>query len=93
MGDLDGVRLKEAVNKANDRNIIALKKSRARLEQEIASIRDRVRDIEWQLDGTDTTPAGFENLISERQRALDKLRQTQKELLSVREQLIEEGVE
>lgn len=70
--------------------IIDLKKLRVRLEEEVVSIRDRIRDIEWRIDGTSQPPQA---LMDERQRALDKLRATQKDLLGVREDLIEQGAD
>jgi len=68
-----------------------LKKDRLKLSQEVTSIRDRVRDIEWRIEvdeGLDQ--ASIQDLFNERQRALDKMRQTQAELLKVEEELVEE---
>lgn len=83
---------KKAITNVTNVQIIDLKKSKARLEQEVASIRDRVRDIEWRVEGMGSGD-DISNLLNERQRALDKLRETQRELLVVREQLIEAGIE
>ena len=71
-------------------DIKELKKAKARYEQDIVSIRDRVRDIEWSLD-CDMNQSKYESLLTERKRALDKLRETQKDLLEITEILIEEG--
>ncbi len=84
--------MKDAVVGLQKKKIMDLKKSKVRLEQEVSSIRDRVRDIEWRIEGS-ADGEGYNSLMNERQRALDKLRETQKELLVVREQLIEAGVE
>jgi len=81
----------EVVKSMKGKKSVELKKLKVRLEQEVSSIRDRVRDIEWRIDGIDN--GDINHLMNERQRALDKLRETQKELLVVKEQLIEEGVE
>lgn len=86
----DGV-MCDAVKGIQKKKIIDLKKSKVRFEQEVSSIRDRVRDIEWRIEGGDNI--NHEQLMNERQRALDKLRETQKELLLVKEQLIEAGSE
>lgn len=69
-----------------------LKKARVRLEQEVQSIRDRVADIQWRIDGSEFNYP-VDTLLHERQRAIDKMRETQKELLLVREELIDMGVE
>lgn len=81
--------IRAAVKDVQSKKIMDLKKSRVRYEQEISSIRDRIRDIEWRIEGGEAV----DNLMNERQRALDKLRETQKDLLNVREQLIEVGME
>jgi len=65
------------------------KKLWLRLEQECFSIQDRIRDIEWRIEGDDGS--SVENLMSERQRALDKLRETRREMYSAREQLVDMG--
>lgn len=83
--------VKDAVGSVQRNRITDLKKSRVRLEQEVSSIRDRVRDIEWRIEGGEG--GDYKDLMNERQRALDKLRETQKELLAIREKLIEMGVE
>ena len=84
--------LTKAITKVTEAQVIDLKKSKARFEQEVSSIRDRVRDIEWRVEGMGAQE-DIGNLLNERQRALDKLRETQRELLVVREQLIEAGIE
>lgn len=53
------------------------------LEQEIESVRDRVRDIEWRLD------RNFQDVSNDaRQRALDKLRFLTRELAAMKKELI-----
>lgn len=84
--------IKQAITKVTSTQIIDLKKTKARLEQEVSSIRDRVRDIEWRVEGM-SSGDDISSLLNERQRALDKLRETQRELLVVREQLIEAGID
>lgn len=77
----------------NDMKVLRVrsaKKEELRLEQECLSIKDRVEDLEWRIEGADDISA--ENLMNERQRALDKLRETRRELFLVREQLVDMGV-
>ncbi len=84
--------MKDLVSKVNAEEVIGLKKQRVRSEQEISSIRDRIRDIEWRIEGAGNHDVA-DKMMDERQRALDKLRATQVELLTVRERLIELGEE
>ncbi len=66
------------------------KKEELRLEQECLSVKDRIEDLEWRIEGDDG--ASVDGLMNERQRALDKLRETRRELFLVREQLVDMGV-
>ena len=81
--------LKDVVRGAK---IVSLKKEELRLEQECVSIQDRIADVQWRIEGQDDLGSyDGTSLMNERQRAIDKLRETRKELFEVREELIEMG--
>ncbi len=77
------------VTAVKNKKVIELKKLEVRLEHEVSSIQDRVSDLRWRIEGADDYQTN--DLMDEHQRALDKLRQTKKELLEVREDIIEAG--
>ena len=52
------------------------------MEHNITQIRDRIKDVEWQLDQMD--PEEQEYLLGERRRAIDKLRHLQVKLLDAK---------
>ncbi len=67
-----------------------VKIEKIRIEHEIASIRDRIRDIEWQIQ-MEVEVDDYQKLIDERRKALDKLRKTTQELLEINQMLIRSG--
>lgn len=69
--------------------VVELKKEELRLEHECLSIQDRIKDLNWRIEGADVEDIG--DLMNERQRALDKLRETRRELYAVREKLVDLG--
>jgi len=52
------------------------------MEHNITQIRDRIKDVEWQLGQMD--PEEQEYLLGERRRAIDKLRHLQVKLLDAK---------
>ena len=52
------------------------------MEHNIVQIRDRIKDVEWQLQQMD--PEEQEYLLGERRRAIDKLRHLQVKLLDAK---------
>lgn len=66
--------LKDAVKGTK---IILLKKEELRLEQACVSIQDRIADVQWRIEGQDESFDGAD-LMDERQRAIDKLRETRR---------------
>lgn len=78
--------LAERVRKAK---FLELKKSELRFEAECMSIQDRINDLQWRIEGADDF--AIEGLMNERQRAIDKLRETRREMYAVKEQIIEFG--
>jgi hypothetical protein len=52
------------------------------MEHNITQIRDRIKDVEWQLAQMD--PEEQEYLLGERRRAIDKLRHLQVKLLDAK---------
>jgi hypothetical protein len=52
------------------------------MEHNITQIRDRIKDVEWQLEQMD--PEEQEYLLGERRRAIDKLRHLQVKLLDAK---------
>lgn len=77
------------VAKVKQNNLKELKIAEVRLEHEVSSIDDRVRDIRWRIEGGDDFEVS--KLMDELQRAQDKLRETKRELLAVREDIIRQG--
>lgn len=76
--------------KARMANTIMLRKEELRLEAECVSIQDRINDLQWRIEGADDY--AISGLMHERQRAIDKLRETRRELYAVKEQLVDLGV-
>ena len=70
--------------------VIGMRKEELRLEAECVSVQDRINDLQWRIEGADEFSS--DTLMHERQRALDKLRETRRELYGVKEGLVEEGV-
>jgi hypothetical protein len=58
------------------------------MEHNITQIRDRIKDVEWQLDQMD--PEEQEYLLGERRRAIDKLRHLQVKLLDAKMEEVDE---
>ena len=58
------------------------------MEHNITQIRDRIKDVEWQLDKMD--PEEQEYLLGERRRAIDKLRHLQVKLLDAKMEEVDE---
>lgn len=77
-------------SKARNAGIILLRKEELRLEAECVSIQDRINDLQWRIEGADDY--AIADLMHERQRAIDKLRETRKELYAVKEKLVDYGV-
>ena len=59
------------------------------MEHNITQIRDRIKDVEWQLDQMD--PEEQEYLLGERRRAIDKLRHLQVKLLDAKMEEVDEA--
>lgn len=74
---------------ARKAKVSTLLKSQLRLEAECVSIQDRISDLQWRIEGADDF--AIEGLMHERQRALDKLRETRREMYAVKEQIIDAG--
>lgn len=66
-------------------------KKELELEHEVQSIETRIKDLEWQMSRAEAGALEDQltHLASERRRALDKLRETRRELLQVRLDLLE----
>lgn len=77
-------------SKARMAKVITLRKEELRIEAECVSIQDRISDLQWRIEGADEY--AIESLMHERQRAIDKLRETRRELYAVKEQLVDAGV-
>jgi hypothetical protein len=58
------------------------------MEHNITQIRDRIKDVEWQLEQMD--PEEQEYLLGERRRAIDKLRHLQVKLLDAKMEEVDE---
>lgn len=58
------------------------------MEHNITQIRDRIKDVEWQLEQMD--PEEQEYLLGERRRAIDKLRHLQVKLLDAKMEEVNE---
>lgn len=58
------------------------------IEHHIVRIRDRIRDLEWQIEQSDHVS---EEYLVERRRALDKLRHLQDDLLKVKMENVNEA--
>lgn len=58
------------------------------MEHNIIQIRDRIKDVEWQLEQMD--PEEQEYLLGERRRAIDKLRHLQVKLLDAKMEEVNE---
>jgi len=56
------------------------KKIELELEHKILRIRDRIRDVEWQIEQCSQDAKEREGLNAERHRAIDKLRHLQDDL-------------
>ena len=59
-----------------------MRKKVLEMEHNITQIRDRIKDVEWQLEQMD--PEEQEYLLGERRRAIDKLRHLQVKLLDAK---------
>ena len=68
-------------------NDLELRLQELRLEHEIDSINDRIRDLEWRLGFIQHSTDGH-RWRDERTAALDKLRHTKRELHETREKLL-----
>lgn len=82
----DKVALSHLARKAK---MALLMKAELKLEAECVSIQDRINDLQWRIEGADDF--AIEGLMNERQRALDKLRETRREMYIVKEQIIDAG--
>lgn len=69
--------------------LIEYKKRELRIEAECVSIQDRINDLQWRIEGADDYDVT--ELMHERQRALDKLRETRRELYAAKELVVEAG--
>ena len=58
------------------------------IEHHIVRIRDRIRDLEWQIEQSDHVS---EEYLVERRRALDKLRHLQDDLLKAKMENVNEA--
>ena len=67
------------------------KKTLIEMEADLASIRERVRDLEWTFDmGIDDQHMQPETLLDQRRRAIDKMKHTIGEIAKLKKEMVDE---
>lgn len=74
------------------KQITGLRKRLVELDFSIRSCKDRVRDLEWEIEMSEPGSEDAD-LLNQRRRTLDKLRHLYAEMESVQKELIDLGVE
>ena len=70
------------------KEITNLKIDKLAKQFDLDSIKERIKDLEWQLSAGHLTQGMYSNLTDQRKRALDKLRMTSQELLEIEKRIL-----
>lgn len=70
------------------KEITNLKIDKLAKQFDLDSIKERIKDLEWQLSADHLTQGMYSNLTDQRKRALDKLRMTSQELLEIEKRIL-----